>query len=115
MGDSTDWSALRQALTERRSALRARLEEGNSDARPVSLEDPIGRLTRMDAMQRQEMAQAQIRLTHQEVARIEAALRRIDEGTFGTCVECGEAIAAGRLRIKPEVLLCIECQALKER
>lgn len=41
--------------------------------------------------------------------RIERALEKIDEGTYGTCDECGKPIAAGRLRAAPESALCIEC------
>jgi len=41
--------------------------------------------------------------------RIERALEKLDEGTYGTCDECGEPIAAGRLRAAPESALCIEC------
>ena len=41
--------------------------------------------------------------------RIERALEKLDEGTYGTCDECGDGIAAGRLRAAPESTLCIQC------
>lgn len=102
-------AAARRALDARREELRARVAAENLETRPVSLDEPIGRLSRMDAMQQQAMAQAQARLAAQELTRVEAALRRIDEGTYGECVECGEMIAPGRLRVMPDVLLCIAC------
>ncbi|RWU09297.1 hypothetical protein EGC76_08855 [Pseudidiomarina gelatinasegens] len=44
----------------------------------------------------------------------EAALQRMRSGEYGYCVECGEEISAARLAAKPEVALCVDCQALKD-
>lgn len=41
--------------------------------------------------------------------RIERALEKLDEGSYGVCDSCGEPIAAGRLRAEPASVLCIEC------
>lgn len=49
------------------------------------------------------------------VNRIADALDRLSEGEYGTCVECGEAIAPARLRALPEVQTCVRCQARLER
>lgn len=46
---------------------------------------------------------------------IDAALLRIEEGTFGTCRRCGKPIAAERLEAMPYATLCIECKRLEER
>lgn len=46
---------------------------------------------------------------------IEAALGRIDNGTFGTCTRCGKPIGEERLEAMPYVTLCIECKRLEER
>jgi DnaK suppressor protein len=44
-----------------------------------------------------------------------AALERVREGTYGTCVECGEAIGSARLRAIPEVQTCVSCQERLDR
>jgi RNA polymerase-binding protein DksA len=44
-----------------------------------------------------------------ELSRIEAALRSIDDGTYGTCTNCGNAIAAERLQAIPWAAHCIDC------
>jgi DnaK suppressor protein len=49
------------------------------------------------------------------LAEIDAALQRIDEGTYGTCVRCGTTIAEGRLEAVPYATMCIECKRLDER
>lgn len=41
--------------------------------------------------------------------RIERALEKLDEGSYGTCDACGEAIPAGRLKVAPESSLCVAC------
>jgi RNA polymerase-binding protein DksA len=46
---------------------------------------------------------------------IEAALQRIEEGTFGSCARCGKPIGEERLEARPWATLCIECKRLEER
>jgi DnaK suppressor protein len=50
----------------------------------------------------------------QVLAAIDAALKRIDEGTYGTCVSCGEQIRHERLEATPWVSLCIDCKRRSE-
>jgi DnaK suppressor protein len=107
-----DPDAIRQQLTERLAASRRSTETTADDRRPVELDQTsVGRLSRMDAMQMQAMAQATERRRVQEIARIEAALKRIDDGDYGWCVACGEEIAPRRLAADPTVPTCIRCAA----
>lgn len=52
--------------------------------------------------------------SEQVLAAIEAALERIDEGTFGTCSNCGRQIAEERLEARPWATLCIDCKRREE-
>jgi DnaK suppressor protein len=70
-----------------------------------------GRLSRMDALQGQAMAQETERRRQAELKRIEAALARIKSGDFGYCLSCDEEIAAKRLEFDPSVSLCVDCAA----
>ena len=102
---------------EARKSLEARLAEldaldvMSAEGRaPVTLQqDSIGRLSRIDAMQQQAMAQAEERRRAAERQRLRAALVRLDEGEWGWCVACGERIAEGRLRHDPSVARCVGC------
>ncbi len=97
-------------LREQQAELKAREKEGASWRGPVELDQQsVGRLSRMDAMQQQEMAQAEARRRISDLARIEMALNPIAEDEYGWCAECGEAIAYGRLEIDPAAHLCIGC------
>jgi DnaK suppressor protein len=49
------------------------------------------------------------------VAKIQRALARLDEGTFGLCESCGTPIASARLRARPVTSLCIDCKTEAER
>ena len=102
----------RTALLERQAQL-AQEDAANADSRDtVELQqDSVGRLSRMDAMQQQAMAQAQERRRAQERVRIKAALDRLDEGEWGYCLTCGEDIAEARLRHDPSVAVCVGCAA----
>lgn len=102
----------REALQARLAALEA---EGalNADARDtVTLQqDSVGRLSRIDAIQQQAMAQATERRRMAEKMRILAALKRIEEGEWGWCLTCGDEIAPARLRHDPSVANCVSCAA----
>lgn len=69
----------------------------------------VGRLSRMDAMQQQAMAAAQDTRRRGRLAAIEAALKRLEQGEFGWCAECGEFIGLSRLDLDPVLMRCIDC------
>lgn len=107
-----DHEATRRALSKKRAELVSLDAASAEDRETVALDQQsVGRLSRMDAMQRQAMAKAQARRREQEIARIDAALARLDAGEYGDCLECGEAIAPKRLRLDPAAALCIACAA----
>jgi DnaK suppressor protein len=94
--------------------LREQLGEQDSanaeQARTVELDQTrVGRLSRMDALQAQAMAQASGRRRRLMLSRIAAALERIDNGNFGDCQSCDEPIPKKRLEIDPTALFCVAC------
>ncbi|MBO6527651.1 TraR/DksA family transcriptional regulator [Erythrobacter sp.] len=97
-------------LFARRAELDAE-DAANADSRDtVELQqDSVGRLSRMDAMQQQAMAQATERRRKAERKRIAAALARLDQGEWGWCTACGEQIAERRLAHDPSVATCLKC------
>ena len=83
---------------------------GQQGQRTVALDQQsVGRLSRMDALQQQEMAKATQMRRDQLKTRIESALVRINEDEFGYCVQCGDEIAAQRLENDPTVPTCLSC------
>ena len=102
-------------LAQRRLSERRReLEEVSSlaaEARdPVALDQQsVGRLSRMDAMQQQAMSKATQAKRQADLTRIEAAERRLRDGEYGYCKECGDEIPDGRLAIDPMASSCVGC------
>ena len=106
---------MRVRLETERAALRHSLTDNSAASAPVELDQTRqGRLSRMDAMQQQAMAQANAASSRARLAAIEAALRRIDDGSYGDCTECGEPVSALRLKARPEARLCIACKSAAE-
>ena len=107
---------LRVRLLELRAELESAVETGKDSAAVVELDQSkVGRLSRMDAMQAQAMAQAAAHRREQALLDIAAALRRIDDDEYGLCAECDGPIAAKRLEFDPTARLCISCASIAEQ
>lgn len=100
----------RQMLLDIQNDLVSQDDLGKVNQQTVTLDQQsVGRLSRMDALQQQAMARATQTRRNQMKTRIQAALKRMDEGEFGYCIDCGEDIPANRLELDPTVPLCISC------
>ncbi|MCP4601469.1 MAG: TraR/DksA family transcriptional regulator [Proteobacteria bacterium] len=105
-----DLDEIKVRLEKRLTELQALNESGADDRKPVTLDQSkVGRLSRMDAMQGQNMAAETARRRTQEIARIKAALSRIIRDEYGYCLKCEEDIPIKRLDADPAATLCIEC------
>lgn len=80
----------------------------------MDLGDPIGRLSRMDAIGQQQMILSARKQMELESQQIEAALERIAAGNYGLCLNCEAEINPKRLKVKPEAPLCLRCQGKSE-
>ncbi len=58
---------------------------------------------------------AEVSHDSEELREIAAALRRLDDGTYGTCLDCGAGIDAARLHAEPAAARCVACQARHEK
>lgn len=106
--DETD--EYRQQLLALKEKLEAFDKASSESAKTVDLDEPFGRLSRMDAMQQQKMSQAHQKRNDIRLRQVHAALSRIEEGAYGECMRCGEYIQRPRLQARPEVPICLECQ-----
>jgi DnaK suppressor protein len=105
-----DLGEARRRLEARRVEIERLLELGEEGTAAVELDQQrLGRLSRMDALQQQAMAQNAERRRKAELGRVLAALRRIEEGDYGDCLVCGEPIAERRLKLDPAATHCVNC------
>ena len=85
-------------------------ESGQESTQTVELDQTtVGRLSRMDAMQQQQMALASERQKKIRLDVIDRALKRIDDGDYGYCTSCDEGIPEKRLELDPATAICVKC------
>ena len=106
---------LHQDLLADRLQLEQYLQSSREGARPVALGTPIGRLSRMDAMQQQEMTKASRSTLEIKLLQIDASLEAYRTGAYGECRSCEEPIGYRRLKARPEAPFCLSCQDDRER
>lgn len=102
----------RNLLNEMRRRLIAQDKIAQDSQKTVVLDQQsVGRLSRMDALQQQAMANATQARRALQSLRIDAALIRLNEGEYGYCAGCGEDIPIKRLELDPTVATCVSCAA----
>lgn len=101
---------------EIRAEIEKRIEEAEQSietlreqTRPVPPSVAIGRLTRMDAIQQKQMAEANLKSTEALISKLQKALDKLDEPDFGICASCGKDIPLGRILAVPEAKICVPC------
>ncbi len=112
--DDEQTEELVQQLEELEIELESSLAASREGSKPVDLDEPIGRLSRMDAIQQQQMATATRRRAEQRLQRVRAALAAAESGTYGECKICEEPIGFRRLSVQPETPICVRCQSERE-
>ncbi len=110
MPSDTDQTKAR--LLQLKAELEDLAEASREAHQPVQLDQAsVGRLSRMDAMQGQQMAKETARRRQEQLSRIDGALRRLEGGEYGKCFVCGEDIEARRLEADPTATRCVGCMA----
>lgn len=107
--DATTLQNYRDQLLELQSTLLAEIDQSRDETSPVELDGSMGRISRGDAMQVQQMALEMKRRREERLTRIHTALQRIEAGTYGRCGRCRNPISADRLDAFPDVVLCVRC------
>ncbi|HMO86231.1 MAG TPA: TraR/DksA C4-type zinc finger protein [Lacipirellulaceae bacterium] len=107
--DAETTARFRARLESLRAECAAALDTGGDAAAPVAPDNALGRLSRMDALQGQQMALALKERQRQTLARVENALRALDAGRYGACRRCGRPIPRERLEARPDSLFCVAC------
>ena len=101
---------LEAAIKAERRELEALSDSTRGDRAPVELDQQaVGRLSRMDAIQQQNMDLAREDRRRQRLKALAAALDRVREGEYGYCIVCGGDIAHKRLEADPAAASCIDC------
>lgn len=106
---------LRDLLLQRQEELKSLIIQRDDTSQPVILDQQsVGRVSRIDAIQQQQMAVANKAQAKAELKDIANTLTAIDEDDYGFCEECDKVIPFERLQVKPTSTLCVSCQQKHE-
>ena len=110
-----DYEALRQRLLQQRQEIVSMYKQ-DVRAGQESVDDGTDDIVdRANASYNRELMFSLSDSERQLLLQIEDALRRIDEGVYGRCANCGDTIATLRLEAVPWARFCIDCQELAEK
>jgi DnaK suppressor protein len=109
MTDSLNLENFHMQLQESLEEIEQYLAKTAESAEVVSPDKGLGRLSRMEAMQDQQLILAAGRRKKMQKVEVLSALQRLENGIFGTCIFCGKPIAVERLEVAPEATTCVNC------
>jgi len=102
-------------LQERKEQLFRQIKQYEEELHDIQREMPADSKDAAPWERRQHLLRCFIGEDRAEIQQIEQALRKIENGTYGICEECGEPIPKKRLQVRPLVLYCVQCQEELER
>jgi DnaK suppressor protein len=110
--DGIDAAAIRAALKAERAHLVEELAQAIQPPGQMTYGSQAAAATQVFEQQRDLALRDR---AAQQLELVDAALARLGDGTFGTCLRCGKAIAPARLEALPWAAHCIDCQAILDR
>jgi len=120
MAQDTFLNGIRQRLEVERTSLQAELSQLRLQTAPGETQSEhagLGNHMADDATDlfEQEKTLCLLHHTEQLLTKVEAALRKVDEGSYGSCDQCGQPIDRARLESLPYATLCMSCKTRQER
>lgn len=110
-----DLNRFRKILLQKRSELIIRAIQARKVELGLSVDDLFDETDAATCEYLQSMFLQLLDREHDSLLRIKLALHRIEDGTFGTCLRCGNTIPVSRLTARPEAVLCLTCQEAREQ
>ena len=104
---------LKKRIVEEIEVQKHLIESFTETSKPVSPDNAIGRLTRMEAISSQNISEASLNSAQAKLVKLNKALSKVDFPDFGICVRCNNPIPQGRIMLMPEIVLCIFCAEKK--
>ncbi|MEP2772252.1 MAG: TraR/DksA C4-type zinc finger protein [Fulvivirga sp.] len=106
---SLDKKVLKEKIREELLKTEEDIRELKAQSTPISPENAIGRVSRMDAINNKSISEASLRQAEDKHKKLLTALEKIDESTYGTCQRCQQTIPIGRLMLMPNSTKCVNC------
>ncbi|MCB9039384.1 MAG: TraR/DksA C4-type zinc finger protein [Lewinellaceae bacterium] len=100
---------LRKKIVETIATMEYEVECLEKDTQPISPENSIGRVSRMDAINNKGVSEAALRSARRKLSSLHLALSKVERPEFGFCSRCKQPIPPARLMYMPESTRCVRC------
>lgn len=100
---------LKEKIVEAIQTTEEKILKLEEDTKPISPENSIGRVSRMDAINNKSVAEAALRTSKKKLSNLRIALSKLDSPEFGVCSRCGNSIRTARLMYMPQSSRCVHC------
>ncbi|KAA3625623.1 MAG: TraR/DksA family transcriptional regulator [Flavobacterium sp.] len=104
-----DKNQVKQRILEEIEATRLLVEKYRDLTKPIALENAIGRVSRMDAINNKSVNEAALRKAESKLKNLQVALTKIEDPDFGYCLSCKKEIPLGRILLMPHAVSCVNC------
>jgi DnaK suppressor protein len=100
---------LRKRILEEIQRAEELICEYKEATKPISPDDAIGRISRMDAINNKSVAEAAMRNAEAKLKGLKRVYSQIGSPEFGKCLKCNKDIPLPRILIRPQSVLCVQC------
>ena len=107
--DVDEKNKIRTKLADEIKETRKKVSKYLELSQPISPENAIGRISRMDAINNKSVLEAALREAQSKLIQLKNTFQKIESSDFGLCKICKKNIPFGRLMIRPESELCVNC------
>ena len=104
-----DKAVFRSKLLATITQTEQQIQQLEEDTKPISPENSLGRITRMDAINNKSVAEAALRTARRRLTKLQLSLSKLNEPDFGQCSACKAPIPVQRLMFMPESTDCVRC------
>ncbi|MEM7297816.1 MAG: TraR/DksA C4-type zinc finger protein [Bacteroidota bacterium] len=100
---------IREKIEEEIGKTEKLIADYKEQSKPVSLDNSIGRISRMDAINNKSITESALRQAENKLTKLHQALDRVGKNDFGICIKCKQPIPLGRILLMPESNKCVNC------
>ena len=100
---------VKKRIQEELKKTQVAIKDYKESTKPISPENAIGRVSRMDAINNKSVVEAALRKANEKLSKLKLVLEKVDDSDFGLCIRCGNPIPIGRILLMPQSRLCVSC------
>ena len=104
-----DKQEVKKRIQEELQKTQLAINDYKESTKPISPENAIGRISRMDAINNKSVVEAALRKANEKLSKLKLVLEKVDDSDFGLCIRCGNPIPIGRILLMPQSRLCVSC------